>query len=58
MKKLNLELEGKDGNAFALIGYFREEARRSGWSTEEIMKVQEDAMSGDYKHLLQVLMLV
>lgn len=56
MQKLNLELDGLDGNAFSLIGHFRREAKRAKWTAEEIKKVQEDAMSGDYDHLLQVLM--
>jgi hypothetical protein len=55
-KKLGLKLAGKDGNAFALIGYFRSEAKKKGWTEEEINKVQKDAMSGDYGHLLGTLM--
>ena len=35
MKKLNLKLVGKDGNAFALMGYFKQEARKKGWTNEE-----------------------
>ena len=53
--KLNLELEGLDGNAFALLGYFSKQAKKAGWSPAEIKEVQDDAMSGDYAHLLQVL---
>ena len=56
MEKLNLDLEGQDGNAFALIGYFRREAKRAGWTEEEIKKVQDDAMSGEYSHLVATLM--
>ena len=55
MHKLNIDLEGVDGNTFALIAYFKREARRAGWSPEEITKVLDDAMSEDYNHLLQVL---
>ena len=40
-KKLNLDLDGADGNAFALIGMFRREARRAGWTQDEIKKVQD-----------------
>lgn len=57
-KKLNLKLVGKDGNAFYLLGYFQSEARRKGWTDEEINIVRKDATSGDYDHLLQVLMSV
>ena len=54
-KKLNLNLVGKDGNAFFLLGYFRKEALKNKWSEEEIKKVLDDAKSGDYSHLLCVL---
>ena len=58
MKRLNLNLEGKDGNAFALLGYFKKEAKKAKWSDEEINKVLEDAKSGDYDHLVRTLMYV
>jgi len=57
-KKLNLELEGQDGNAFSLLGLFRKEAKKAGWTEDEIKKTTEEAMSGDYDHLLQTLMSV
>jgi len=55
-KKVNLELVGLDGNAFSLLGAFKKQARKEGWSEEEIMGVINEAMSGDYNHLLQTLM--
>jgi len=55
MKKLNLKLAGQDGNAFNLLGYFSKEAKKAGWSKEEISKVIEEAQNGDYEHLLSVL---
>ena len=55
MKKVDLELVGLDGNAFALMGAFQRQARKEGWSKEEIDVVLKDAMSGDYDHLLSVL---
>ena len=51
-----LELSGVDGNAFAILGRARGAARRAGWSPEKTTKVIEDAMSGDYDHLLTVMM--
>lgn len=54
-KKINLELEGLDGNAFALLGAFQKQARREGWTPEEIKEVLDEAESGDYNHLLQTL---
>lgn len=54
-KKVNLELVGLDGNAFFLLGKFQQEARRQGWSAQEIQTVMTEAQSGDYDHLLQTL---
>jgi hypothetical protein len=54
-KKVKLQLVGLDGNAFSLMGAFQKAARRQGWTKEEITEVLDDAMSGDYNHLLQVL---
>lgn len=41
--------------AFALMGAFRAQARKEGWTAEEIKAVLDDAKSGDYNHLLYVL---
>jgi len=38
LKKLNLNFFGQDGNAFALLGYFRRKAKQAGWTSEEIKK--------------------
>lgn len=55
-KRVNLDLIGLDGNAFSLLGHFRRQAKREGWSDEEIEKVLNEARSGDYNHLLVVLL--
>lgn len=55
MKKVNLKLVGLDGNTFSLLGAFRNQARKEGWTSQEIGDVTKDAMSGDYNHLLAVL---
>lgn len=55
-KKINLKLVGLDGNAFALMGAFRHQARKEGWSEEEVHSVLDEAMTGDYNHLLRTLM--
>lgn len=57
-EKLNLKLVGQDGNAFSLLGLFRREAKKAGWTENEIEKTTEEAKSGDYDHLLQTLMSV
>jgi hypothetical protein len=55
-KKIKLQLVGLDGNAFALMGAFQRQARKEGWTKEEIDKVMEECMKGDYDHLLATLM--
>lgn len=56
MKKVKMKLVGLDGNAFSLMGAFKQNARRQGWNKEEIEVVMKKCMSGDYNNLLRVLM--
>ena len=51
--KPQLSIIGSDGNAFALLGKARQVAIKNGldWA-----KISEEAMSGDYNHLLSTLM--
>lgn len=49
-------LVGIDGNAFAVMGYVRDAMRKEGCSLEEQKAYTEDAMRGDYSHLLYVSM--
>ena len=51
-KTVNLDLVGVNGNAFMIMGVFQRQAKREGWSQEEIDLVLTDAKSGDYNHLL------
>lgn len=56
-KTVNLELVGVDGNAHAIMGAFRRQAQRQGdWNPEEIQSVIDEAMEGDYDHLLATIM--
>jgi len=55
-KKISLSLVGLDGNAFSLMGAFSRQARREGWSKDEINEVLQECQSGDYDHLLTTLM--
>ena len=55
MKKIKLSLLGLNGNAFVLMGAFKGQAKKEGWTKEEIDEVMDDCRSGDYEHLLQVL---
>lgn len=54
-KKINLKLVGLDGNAFALLGAFQGQARREGWSKDEINSVLDEARSKDYAHLVSTI---
>lgn len=54
-KKVKLKLVGLDGNAFSLMAAFRNAAKKQGFPKDWIDKILEDAMSGDYSHLLCVL---
>ena len=56
IKKIDLELEGLDGNAFSLMGAFQRQAKREGWTPEEIKEVLDECQAGAYDHLLQTLM--
>jgi hypothetical protein len=51
-KKVKLDLVGTDGNAFAILGNFQHQARKEGWTKEEIDTVINEATAGDYDHLL------
>ena len=51
-----MQLAGLDGNAFALMGAFSRNARRQGWTSDEIDTVLTECRSGDYDHLLCTLM--
>lgn len=55
MKKVKLKLVELDGNAFSLLGAFQRQARKEKWTKEEIDEVISDATSGNYDHLLRVL---
>ncbi len=55
MKKIKLELEGLDGNAFSLMAAFRRQAMKEEWSRWEIGEVLDEAQKGDYDHLVKTL---
>lgn len=56
MDKPKLKIIGTDGNSFALLGKARRAAREAGWDRQQIDDVMEEAMNGDYNHLLRTLM--
>ena len=54
-KQIKLNLVGLDGNAFSLMGAFQRQAKKEKWTSEEIKEVLDEAMTGDYDHLLYTL---
>ena len=57
-KKLKIDIFATkiDGNAFAIMAKFKVQARKEGWTKEEIDHVINECMSDDYDHLLQTIM--
>ena len=55
-KKVKLQLVGLDSNAFFLMAAFSQQAKREGWTKEEIDAVLDDCRRGGYNNLLCVLM--
>lgn len=53
--KPKVKLTGRDGNAFAIIGAVTK-ALRSAGQADKVAAFREEAMSGDYDHLLQTAM--
>jgi len=51
--KPTIKLTGEDGNAFGIIGRCVRVLRKEGATPEQIKEFQDDAMSGDYDHVLQ-----
>lgn len=52
----DVDLVGVDGNAFMVVGAVRAGLRKAGNPPEVLEQFSEDAMSGDYDHLLRVSM--
>lgn len=51
---IEVELFGQDGNAFMILGLVQKALKRANVPAEEIKAYMDDAMSGDYNHLLAV----
>ena len=49
---ITVELVGKDGNAFNILGICRRAMKQAGLSETEINEFTKEATSGDYNHLL------
>jgi hypothetical protein len=53
---VQLELVGRDGNAFSLMGAFQREGKRQGFNEEWIEEVLAECQTGQYHHLLATLL--
>tara|TARA_R110002020_G_scaffold429925_1_gene639599 strand:+ start:2194 stop:2391 length:198 start_codon:yes stop_codon:yes gene_type:complete len=53
---VEVELLGKDGNAFFILGTVKKALERAGYEAEEISEWHTEATAGDYNHLLRVVM--
>ena len=56
MPKYNVEvqLSGRDGNAFAIMAEVKIALQLAGATRDEITQYQQESMSGDYDNLLRV----
>lgn len=54
--KVALDFDRVEGNDIALLGAFRKAAQQQGYPQADIDRVIDDARSGDYGHLVGVLM--
>jgi hypothetical protein len=51
--EVTVQLIGKDGNAFAIMGAVKSALKKHGVSPDEIDEYLRESMAGDYAHLLQ-----
>ena len=51
----SIDLLGPDGNAFVVMGIFKNQAKKEGWPESEIQVVLGEAIRGDYDHLLETI---
>lgn len=56
MKKPKLKLVGMDGSAFMLMGLAKRAADKAKWPKDKWETVRNEMLSGNYSHLLTVLM--
>jgi len=51
---IHIDLNGPDGNVFALIGLAKSLKHMLGYSTEAMNAIIEDMMTDDYEHAIRV----
>jgi hypothetical protein len=52
-----VRLGGEDGNTFFIIAKCVKAAKKAGWSPVRIEEFINEAMDGDYKHVLQTIII-
>lgn len=50
---VHVQLTGKNGNAFNILGLCQRAARQAQVPADQIREFMDEASSGDYDHLLQ-----
>lgn len=53
---IDVQLSGRDENAFFIIGRVSMALARAGATKEQVSEFRDDAMSGNYDHVLQTCM--
>ena len=53
---VKVKLSSNDGNAFAVLSACKYEAKKAGLKHDQIKEFMDEAISGDYDHLLQTCM--
>jgi len=51
--EIEAHIIGEDGNAFSVLGIVKRALTRGGVSSAEVDAFMNEAMSGDYNHLLR-----
>jgi hypothetical protein len=54
--EIEVQILGRDGNAFAIMGAVSNALRKAGVSKDEIKEYTGESMSGDYENLLRTAM--
>ena len=54
--EIEVQILGRDGNAFAIMGAISTALRKAGVSKDEINQYTSESMSGDYENLLRTAM--
>jgi hypothetical protein len=54
--EIEVQILGRDGNAFAIMGTIQTALKKAGVSKDEISLYIKESMSGDYENLLRTAM--